>query len=330
MTAEHRSNPSERNRPLVRETRCGVVEILHTGAIALAHVDGVLACHGDGALVVPMRSTLKPFFLGVLLDTLLEGEVFSDVELALMSSSHNGQIAHVDALAKLLHRYGLSFDDLQCGVHPPFCSDSQVTPAGNNCSGKHAMFLIACKVAGWNRTEYIDPESQIQQFVKRLLAQNVFVEGMHAGIDGCSLPNYAVSITNLAQVYARYAADMLGPGVARVRHAHLSEPAMVGGHDCLDTYLIRAFGLAAKSGSDGVWATGVPERALGVVVKSMSGSEEAAQAALLDCLIRLSVIPARGDRMLEGFMSRSRKSWSGRSVGEIETCFAEFPPIQKP
>jgi L-asparaginase II len=316
-------------KPLVHETRCGVVEVLHTGVIAVAHVDGSVTCHGDGSLIVPMRSTLKPFILGVLLDALLEEETFSNEELALMASSHNGQALHIAVLGRLLDRYGLAFADLECGVHPPFCGDSQVTPAGNNCSGKHALLLIACKVAGWDPVDYIDPGSQIQRLVKDLLERQVFTGGMLAGIDGCSIPNYAVTVAELARAYARYAADMLGKSIARVRRAHLAAPTMVGGDDCLDTHLIRAFGLAAKSGSDGVWAIGVPQRGLGLVAKTMSGSEEAAQVALLECLVRLSVIPAQGDQTLAGFMSRPRKSWSGSTVGEIETCFAQFPPTPR-
>jgi len=320
----------ERLRPLVRETRCGVVEVLHSGAIALAHFDEPVACYGDGSIIVPMRSTLKPFILGVLLDNLLEKEIFSNREVALMSSSHNGQAVHIETLERLLDRYDLSFADLECGVHPPFCQASQITPAGNNCSGKHAAFLVACKVAGWGRGDYLEPSSQIQRLVRSLLEQKVFIGGMQAGIDGCSIPNYAVTISELASAYARYAGDKLGSGVARVRQAHLSAPTMVGGDDCLDTLLIRMFGLAAKSGSDGVWAIGVPQRGLGLVVKAMSGSEEAAQAALLSCLARLSVIPAHGNQLLEGFMARPRKSLSGKIVGEIETCFAEFPPTLRP
>ena len=330
MSRSGASELATRLAPLVQETRCGIVEVLHSGAIAVANVEGKLSCYGDGEIIVPMRSTLKPFILGVLLDTVLKHESFSDSELALMSSSHNGQARHIAELERLLERFGISATELVCGVHPRFCDDSHMTPSANNCSGKHALFLIASMVAGWNRSDYTEPTSQIQRLVRDLLERDIFGGPILAGVDGCSIPNYAVSLGEIASTYARFGADMLGPGVARVRRAHLAEPDLIGGEDCLDTYLIREFGLAAKSGSDGVWAVGAPLQGLGFAVKAISGSEEAAQVALLECLYRLSSIPFGGDEILEKFGTRPRLSWAGRLVGEIETCFAGFPLTPKP
>jgi L-asparaginase II len=241
-----------------------------------------------------------------------------------MSGSHNGEPRHVDCVQTLLKRYGLSEDDLLCGTHSKFHVDSLVCPAANQCSGKHALFLIASVVAGWPITEYMKPDSRLHQTVQAALRERFFTDKFLPGLDGCSLPTYAVTLGQLAQGYARFSADELGDKFSLVRRSQIAASYYVGGTDRLESYLIGTYELSAKSGSDGLWAIGLPGMRLGLVGKVFSGSEPAVQAALIESLRQLRVVDPATDAYLQSYHSGLVKALSGQGAGEIKTCFPEF------
>src|SRR5262245_43564100 len=121
---------------LARETRCGPDEVRHFGAVAIASDIGTLLYGHEPPTAIPLRSTAKPFFLGALLKTVLQSESFTLPELAVMSSSHNGEPQHVTVITELLTRYGLSPEHVRCGIHTKWREWSINSPLGNNCSGK--------------------------------------------------------------------------------------------------------------------------------------------------------------------------------------------------
>lgn len=312
---------------LVVQTRCGVPEVFHNGLICTASPDGKIEGAGDVDVSVPLRSTAKPFFLGALLDTILRDEAFEDQELALMSSSHNGEPAHEQLLKSLLGRYSLSTDQLRCGAHPPFRSNSVSGAAGNNCSGKHALFMIAAKIAGWPIDDYLNPAAPMHRVARDGLAHVLATDELLAGIDGCSLPTYAVPLRNIALGFARWSSDLLGASYERVRRAHLKASFYVGGTDRLESHLIGNHGLSVKSGSDGLWALGVPQARLGVVAKVFSGSEAAVQLAILEFLISTSMPQLRDDSYVADYCDRPCLNWAGIATGELKACLPELRTI---
>ena len=112
------------------------------------------AC-GDAGLPVYARSAAKPFQAMPLL--LAGGEKrfrLGDAEIALMCASHGGEPRHVRLARELLKRGGFRAEDLQCGAHAPMHEASarelvrrreEPTALHNNCSGKHAGLLLACR-----------------------------------------------------------------------------------------------------------------------------------------------------------------------------------------
>ena len=307
---------------LLHETRCGVDEIRHEGAVAIADGHGEHS-YGDTLAPVPLRSTGKPFILGALLEEALGDEPFSDAELALMSGSHNGEPQHVSLLLELLARYDISPELLKCGIHEKWKSWSIPSPLGNNCSGKHAAFLIATKILGQPISNYTDIDTGLHRSIVARLTQ-FFGEQPHSfGIDGCSIPTCAFSLAAIARAYRRFANDEAGPSCARVRAAHRAAAFYVAGTDRLESYLIGHYGLAAKSGSDGLWALGIPTAGVGISVKVWSGMEAAVQAVLLDIIDRRGIIDIKSDPYLAPYHTRRRYSLAGSDVGMIEVCFLE-------
>ena len=103
--------------------------------------------------------------------------------------------------------------DLRCGVHLSTNLDAQHSlhdhgaapdQFHNNCSGKHCGFLTANRHLGGG-PEYIDLEHPLQKAV-RLATEEVTGETVSGyAIDGCSAPNFAVSLRGLATAMARFA-----------------------------------------------------------------------------------------------------------------------------
>lgn len=310
--------------PLVAHYRCGIPEVVHYGSLSISHCDGRQTGCGNTGIEVPVRSTGKPFILISLLETVLSSETFSAEELALMTSSHNGEPRHVALVRELLRKYGVAESELRCGVHERFCADSEVTPVGNQCSGKHALFLISCKLAGWHVDDYRSQDGPLQKAIAPRLRRLLCTDRVSIGIDGCSIPTYGIPLNSLSMAYAKLA-DGASDAGRRVVAAMQTAPFFVAGTGCLDSHLNHKYGLVAKSGSDGVWAIGVPHRQLGFAVKAVSGDEPAAQAVLVEALERFSVLRIAEDAFIETFFRRTALSLTGDPVGEIRSCLPDFP-----
>ena len=202
--------------PLIETTRGGTPECLHFGAVAVTDTQGrVLAHAGDPHWLTFTRSTLKA--LQALPFMQADGPQalgFSRENLAMLCASHSGEPMHVAQVEDMLDKAGLSYKKLQCGCHVPMFVELGVAPAPaqyderhHNCSGKHSGFLAMCVHQGWPVESYLDPQHPLQQAIRRDVARAVGLapEAMKMGIDGCSAPNYAMPLANLARGYARLA-----------------------------------------------------------------------------------------------------------------------------
>ena len=74
----------------------------------------------------------------------------TDKEIAIMTSSHNGEEKHIKLIYKILDKIGLDKKALLCGVHPPFHKPTAETLAQNKIytksiynpySGKHVASI---------------------------------------------------------------------------------------------------------------------------------------------------------------------------------------------
>ena len=116
----------------------------------------------------------------------------------------------------MLARASLDGSALECGAHWPQSQEATValarsggTPSAlhNNCSGKHAGFLCGCRHLRINHPGYVGADHPYQEMVRRTMAEVTGAEHgeRNRGIDGCSIPTYAVPLSNLATGFARMA-----------------------------------------------------------------------------------------------------------------------------
>jgi L-asparaginase II len=126
-------------------------------------------------------------------------------------------------------------------------------------------------------------------------------------VDGCSAPNFALSLAGFATALARFAVPERSFAGARARAARrlveamAAHPVLVAGEGRATTRLIQACqGRAVvKSGAEGVFAAILPGRGLGIALKIDDGAgrgAEAAAAALLARGVRRAAVVTLGER----------------------------------
>jgi L-asparaginase II len=310
------------------------------GAAAVATPEGRLVARlGDPEAATFLRSAAKPFqALPLLLAGGAPRFALDKADLALICASHSGTPAHVERAASLLARGGFSAADLLCGPHPPFDAEAVAalaragaapTPLHNNCSGKHAGMLLACRLLGWPPAGYTAPDHPLQQQVLEHVARlcRIPAEAIGLGIDGCSVPAFHLPLAAAARGYAALA----DPGAAglpadvaaaagRVVAAMTGEPAMVAGPGRFTTALMEATGgrVLGKEGAEGFYALAVRGPvALGLVVKIADGGERCRDSVVLDLLRQMGSLSGEEHAALQRFYRPSLFNHGGLEVGEV-------------
>ena len=338
--------------PLVaRVLRGGRVESLHRVVAAATDDDGhLLGACGDARGLVFIRSAAKPLQAMPLLEA--GGErAFSltDAEIAITCASHGGEPRHVRTVARLLRKGDLDASDLACGVQRPLDSRSadalvaageRPTALHNNCSGKHAGLLLACRIHGYSPRGYIEPTHPIQREVLARVARFAGVEAAHIAIaiDGCSLPVFGISFAALATAYARLlASEVAGePPESRAARRRIADamarrPEMVAGRRRFTTDFLAAGGgrWIGKEGAEGVYAVGLRTspraggRPAGLAIKVEDGSTRPRDAATLALLEAFGLVAPRALRGLAGYRDPVLRNVAGRAVGRLETAFPD-------
>jgi L-asparaginase II len=266
------------NPVLVEVTRGGRAESRHRGAVAIVDADGAAVfALGDVEAAVFPRSAVKALQALPLVESgAADALGFGDRELALAQASHGGEPAHVELAASMLARAGLGEGDLECGVHKPSHPASAAamirlgerpTQLHNNCSGKHANFLALARHLGVAHAGYVEAGHPVQQAVRDALeALTGAAHGAGAcGIDGCSIPTYAVPLRALALGFARLATGQgLHPvraaAAERLYSAAVRQPYFIAGTARFDTDAMLLLDGAAlvKTGAEGVYCAALP------------------------------------------------------------------------
>ena len=337
------------NPILVEATRGDAVESAHRGALAVVDADGGLVLSlGDIERPVFPRSAVKVLqALPLVASGAAEAFGLGDEALALACASHRGEPAHVATAARMLASAGLDAGALECGAHWPYSEAAQramavrgETPSAlhNNCSGKHSGFVcLGCHMArsGDKRSfvkGYVDAGHAVMREVTHALQSTTGwnLSNTPQGIDGCSIPTFAVPLRNLAQAFARVAT---GQGLSteharaakRLRQAVAAAPFMVAGSECFDTRVMQRLGqrVFCKVGAEGVYCAALPEGGLGVAIKIDDGNNaraaEVVMAALIETFVTLDDAEAAFMHKLSDLALKNR---NGVDVGTLRASTA--------
>ena len=313
--------------PLVRAVRSGIEESVHLGSVAVADAEGrLVAMAGDPELVAFARSSMKPLQAAVSLS--LAGDDLPEPEVAVMCASHSGEPVHVDAVRSLLARGGFGTEALRCPpalpAGPGGGTGREPRPEVHNCSGKHAGMLLACARRGFDAGSYVEEGHPLQRAVLGAVRQAAG-EPRAIGVDGCGVPVHALSLRELATLYARLARpgrlDGLAPQARAAVAAMRAAPYHVGGAGRLCTDVMEAVpGVIVKVGAEGLVCAAIAEAGLGVAVKADDGAARAQAPAIVHALRLLAALRADHEEALARH-ARPPLLGGGRPVGHLEPAF---------
>jgi L-asparaginase II len=268
-------------QPIFELSRGNIVESVHFGAIAAVDSSGnLIAWHGDPKLVTYTRSSAKPLQAIPFLEN--GGMSFYGLslkEVALLCASHSGTDEHVEVVRSIQAKTGIQENELLCGVHAPYSRATaeamrgrgeKPTPNRHNCSGKHTGMLAFSRMMGYpmmpDGMSYIDINHPAQQMILKTIAEisDLSPEDIQVGIDGCSAPNFALPLQNMALAFSRICDPRGLPGKRAdachlISKAMLSYPDMIGGPDNFDTDLMQSAQgrVICKGGAEGFQAFGI-------------------------------------------------------------------------
>lgn len=327
--------------PLVVVDRGGRQESIHRGAVAVVDPDGrILYAAGDPALPLFLRSFAKPLQSIPLVESGgADRFELTERELAVICGSHSGEPMHIEAVRAILAKAGLDEKALQCGAHPPLDPTQAAVliregrrpePIHNNCSGKHAGMLAACRTRDWPVDSYLDPDHPLQREIAGIVADfcGVPAEGMPRGIDGCGVPTFHVTVHAAGLAFARLAdpsrlPDGRARAVGRITHALAAHPEMMSGTGRLCAALMTALGdrLFCKTGGEAVFGIGLPSRGWGIGIKIEDGSSRGMGAVAVEALRQLGVPEAEHLAALAEQHHPVIRNHAGREVGQIRAVF---------
>lgn len=142
----------------------------------------------------------------------------------------------MELAASMLAKAGRDVDTLECGAH--WSSDQKTiihqartlekpTALHNNCSGKHSGFICACCHTGTDPKGYVGYDHPLQREIRATMESltGAALGQDNCGVDGCSIPTYAVPLKGLAHGFAKMATGRGWKRVVRQRRAVSSRPA---------------------------------------------------------------------------------------------------------
>jgi L-asparaginase II len=318
--------------PVAELWRGGVLEGVHLGHAVICDAKGVVEAWGNPQAVIFPRSSCKMIQALPLLETGAAAERgLTDAHLALACASHQGAALHVGMAGRWIADLGLTEADLRCGAHEPMdreerdrlvCSHEKPCQLHNNCSGKHSGFLTVTQhlKAG---PEYVEIDHPLQKAI-RAATEEVCGETIAGwGVDGCSAPNFAMTLEALARGMAKFAVAREGHGARedamhRLARAMAAHPELVAGEGRACTELMRAMGgrVAIKTGAEAVFVAILPEKGLGIALKVVDGATRASEAAIAHLLVRAGVLEA-GHPATVKRLNPVQRNWRGIETGVL-------------
>lgn len=330
------------NPVVVEVMRGNLVESRHRGMVVAVDAEGrpVFALGDVEAGVFPRSACKAMQALPLVESGAADAYGFGAKALALACSSHSGEPEHVALAAEMLAAAGRDVSALECGAH--WSSDQPTlmqqvrtlekpNALYNNCSGKHAGFICACCHSGAEPAGYVGYDHPIQREIRAVVAEltGAVLGRDNCGIDGCSIPTYAVPLNRLAQGFARMATGVgLSPTRARASKrlidACMAEPFYVAGTRRACTRLMKTAPgrIFAKTGAEGVFCAAIPEKGIGIALKCEDGTTRAAEAMVAATLARFFADEPEIHATLMAQANRALRNWNGMHVGEVRVSAA--------
>lgn len=310
-------------------TRGDETDSVHFGMACLVDAEGeVLWSLGDPLSRAFFRSSAKPIqALAMVESGAADAFGFDDADLAIACGSHKGGPDQVRQVRSMLAKCGLDESHLGCG-----------DGLADQCSGKHAGMLAACRHKGLPLEGYLDPGHPWQQTVLETLCASCALEASSVSLadDGCSAPTFGMPLYNMALGFARMGREAARAGAgqdppARLFRAMVSQFIHTGEPDMRGFPLSPAPGAPAavesspvpvtKGGANGLHCAALPSLGLGFAVKIADGSPTVRWPVFTGALERAGLIRPVHAALMRTILWPHISTRKGRPAGEIRLAF---------
>lgn len=300
----------------------------------------ILASFGNPHYYTYLRSSAKPIqALQIILSGTADSFNFSPQEIALACASHYGESEHINTVLSMMKKAGISLTDFMCGtatsLNPQYAielarkgvQDSELI---SDCSGKHAGMLAICKHKGYPIKSYLDINHPLQQENLNLIAAfcETDMSSITIGIDGCSVPVFALSLYQMAIGYLNLVNPVaftkdIQSACSRIFDAMNQHPFMISGSKGFCTALIQATHgrLIGKIGAEGVYCIGLKNEKVAIAIKVEDGSLNVIPTIAIHVLKELNLLSHQEFYALSEFYQPDILNDNGIIVGKIIADF---------
>ncbi len=314
-------------RPAVVKTRGEYVETVHCGGAVAVDTSGkVLYELGEtGSEETFFRSSVKIWQAQPMMNGPRTLYGFTDAEVALACSSHNGEERHVAMARGMLSKIGtgLPVSALLCGTHEPYSGPllggEKACALHNNCSGKHAGMLAACVFNQWPLETYQHHDHPLQVAIRQCILKSAMLPSdtvLRYGIDGCGVPSYVLSLRQMATMYAAVARDF-----PETRRCVAENSWCIAGRDEFDTLVpeVTKRRIISKRGGAALQCANVDN--IGIAIKVACGTSDCKETMAMRVFEKLNLLSDDETQQLSKFSVRPLRNVAGTVIGEQSAIF---------
>ncbi len=261
-------------------------------------------------------------------------------QIALSCSSHCGENFHILELKKWLKKTKLKTFNLKCGIHNPidkqsseklFMSRIKPYQLHNNCAGKHLAMLSSCLVNKFPIRNYLDFNHPHQKNIRKVFSQ--FTESnilkKNYGIDGCSAPQYAFRIKELAKALSNLLKSYNGDfdyseNIQILINSIITNSLFIGGSKNLDSNLIKISNkkIFCKGGAEGVFLFIHLTKGVYGIFKVKDGNERVLPSVVYTLFKKLNILNQQELKRFRIWNNFNIQNHAKLKIGAIKTIIA--------
>ncbi len=319
--------------------RSNILESSHTIKILIKKLNGeVLLSSGNDEDYIYPRSSVKIFqAIPFVKSNGIDFFKLNSKKVALSCASHRGEKFHLKELESWVNKLKIKKERLMCGIHNPLNSDAsenlfrsnkKVNQLHNNCAGKHLGMITSCVMKNYSLNNYLNFEHPYQVEIRKVFEEfsNNKIKKKNYGIDGCSAPQYAFKIKDVAQMLINLIKSynlnfQFSNEVIKLIDSILQNPKYIGGTDSFDTRLMSLTGkkIFCKGGAEGVFLFIDFSKKIVGVIKVVDGNERPIPYVVHSLFRRYKILNQLELRKINYYYKSVLSNHANISIGSVKT-----------
>jgi len=295
----------------------------------------LLSTKNDQNLVYP-RSAIKIFqAIPFIVSKAHKKLGLSKKKIAISCSSHCGEPQHLAILSSWINKIKLPIKSLKCGIHNPIniVSSNNLLLGGNlptqlhnNCAGKHLAMISGCIANRISFEDYINYNHPYQKLIRDSLEyfMGTSIQKKCIGTDGCGAPQYALTISNLADsminlIKEKNNNNNFSDPINILLNAINKFPELIGGKNRFDSEIIKYTKgkIFCKMGAEGVLLFADLKKNTGGLIKIIDGNERAIPPIAMKIFSKLNLLDNKEKKNLGHWIKPKIYNHAKKEVGKI-------------